>query len=301
MTKSPKFIPLVLLIVLASFVLSFDIALAIQTPDIQVEFGGFSKDQFNTAVGWQEATCDGKACLKIGWIGQYISAIYKYGIGLAAVLAAIMIMVGGFLWLTSAGSPDRVSKAREFITSALTGLVLALFSFLILYTVNPELVKLDMIEVLTPAKVPLPEVIETGAEIENDGDDNGQPYLTEAEARAELARLGIRTKNPCPPGQTTGCVNTAGMPRYVIAGLGELNENYGPIFLSGGTEGGHITHGLDKPVADIRQNPLLNQYVRNNKIDSYEVSGYGTRYVMEDGTTFLDEGDHWHVEFPEPN
>lgn len=120
-------------------------------PEIEVEIGGFSKDSFDFFSSLSTVACPGGGgdCIEVDWLSKYIGAIYKYGVGLAAVLATIMIMVGGFLWLTSAGSPDRVGKAKEFITSALTGLFLALFSFIILYTVNPRLVDLDPLYVKT--------------------------------------------------------------------------------------------------------------------------------------------------------
>lgn len=79
------------------------------------------------------------------WIGQYVAGIYKYGIGVAVFLAVIMIMAGGFMWLVSAGRPGQIQVAQDFIKSALLGLVLALFSYLLLYTVNPRLISLDPI------------------------------------------------------------------------------------------------------------------------------------------------------------
>ncbi|MFA6410555.1 MAG: pilin [Candidatus Buchananbacteria bacterium] len=99
-----------------------------------------------TKIAFNEVNCEGGKC-SIPWISQYISALYAYGVGAAAILAMVMIMVGGFIWLLSAGSPDKVGKAKEFITSALTGLLLALFSFLILNTVNPKLTSLDTLQV----------------------------------------------------------------------------------------------------------------------------------------------------------
>jgi len=64
-----------------------------------------------------------------------------------------MIMVGGFLWLMSGGSSNRVSKAKEFITNALMGLLLALFSYMLLYTVNPRLTALGPISVYAPKEI----------------------------------------------------------------------------------------------------------------------------------------------------
>lgn len=77
-------------------------------------------------------------------IGAYIEAIYTYSIGAAAVVAVVMIMVGGFQWLTAAGDAGRVSKAKTRINDALVGLMLTVFAWTILNTINPALIKLQM-------------------------------------------------------------------------------------------------------------------------------------------------------------
>lgn len=110
-------------------------------PEITVDIGGFNtKDDFAMPSKTSCKTGE-EGCVSISWLASYIAVIYQYGIGLAGILAAVMILVGGFLWVSSFGSPDRISKAKEFITGALTGLLLALFSYLILFTLNPNLVK----------------------------------------------------------------------------------------------------------------------------------------------------------------
>lgn len=69
-------------------------------------------------------------------IGKYTCMVYRWTVGFAAVLAMLMVVVGGYWWLF--GKPD---KAREIIQNALIGLILALGSYLILYVVNPVLVE----------------------------------------------------------------------------------------------------------------------------------------------------------------
>ncbi|MFA6322610.1 MAG: 3D domain-containing protein [Candidatus Buchananbacteria bacterium] len=103
------------------------------TPILQVKFG-------NTTVLFDSITCRSGEDCSIPWLGQYIGVVFQYIVGLAAFLAAVMIMIGGFLWLTSAGNPSRVTQGKEYITGALTGLLLALFSYIVLYTINPNLV-----------------------------------------------------------------------------------------------------------------------------------------------------------------
>jgi hypothetical protein len=73
-------------------------------------------------------------------IANYVKAIYKYLIGIVGITAAIMLMAGGIVWLTAGGSPERVKQAQDYIVGSLTGLGLALGSFLILATINPALV-----------------------------------------------------------------------------------------------------------------------------------------------------------------
>ena len=76
---------------------------------------------------------------QIPWIANYIQGIYKYALGIAGILATVVMMFGGFLWLMSAGNPQMIGDAKNWITGAVTGLILLFTSYIILYTVNPEL------------------------------------------------------------------------------------------------------------------------------------------------------------------
>lgn len=72
-------------------------------------------------------------------IGSYIIAIYKYAIGIVGILATVVMMIGGIIWLTAGGNSTRIEDAKSWISASLTGLIIALCSFLILSTVNPAL------------------------------------------------------------------------------------------------------------------------------------------------------------------
>lgn len=73
---------------------------------------------------------------------RYISAFYTYFLAVVGIIAVVMIMYGGFRWITAGGNPSRIGAAKEIIQSAIIGLILALTSRLILQTINPELVSL---------------------------------------------------------------------------------------------------------------------------------------------------------------
>jgi len=80
--------------------------------------------------------------VKSNTLGLYIKAIYEYLLYVAGVLAVIVIMIGGFQWITAGGNQSKIGEAKERVTSAIIGLFLALGSYLLLYTINPDLVKI---------------------------------------------------------------------------------------------------------------------------------------------------------------
>jgi len=86
-------------------------------------------------------------------LGEYIRAIYKYAIGIVGILAAVVLMFGGVLWLTAGGSAERVGEAKSWIGASLTGLILALCSYMILATINPKLVEFKPLEVRVVDKI----------------------------------------------------------------------------------------------------------------------------------------------------
>lgn len=71
-------------------------------------------------------------------LGDFFNKIYIVGITIAVGLAIIFISFGGIRMATT-DSIGGVAKGREMITAAITGLLIALFSYVILYTINPAL------------------------------------------------------------------------------------------------------------------------------------------------------------------
>ena len=74
---------------------------------------------------------------------EYITKIIPFILSLAAVLAVVMIVIGGVEYAVSL-SEEGKKNARGRINSAILGLLLALVSYLILYTINPDLTKLKL-------------------------------------------------------------------------------------------------------------------------------------------------------------
>ena len=76
---------------------------------------------------------------------SYISAVYKFGIWAVGISAMLMIIIGGYMYMMSAGNTASTGKAKGVITDAIVGLILALTSYLLLYTINPNLLTCKII------------------------------------------------------------------------------------------------------------------------------------------------------------
>lgn len=65
-------------------------------------------------------------------ITTYFGNILQAAIPLIGMLSFIMILVGGFNILSSAGNPEGIKKGSQTITLAIAGLALSILSWLIL-------------------------------------------------------------------------------------------------------------------------------------------------------------------------
>ena len=81
---------------------------------------------------------------EVSTLGHYLSSIFPLAIGLAALLALIMITIGGIEYIFS-NVPGVKGEGLKRIQEAIWGLLLALAAYLILYTINPDLINLSFI------------------------------------------------------------------------------------------------------------------------------------------------------------
>jgi hypothetical protein len=102
-------------------------------PELNVKIPGLTFSDQLRQVG---------SVISVPFLAQYISAIYIYLVGLAAVAAAIMIVYGGFLYIVGS-SGVQVQQGKTVIVDAVIGLLLILGIYTILAVINPDLLKLN--------------------------------------------------------------------------------------------------------------------------------------------------------------
>lgn len=110
-------------------------------PNLQIPIPNLA---FSNKVNCEQNDDMSWACY-VPWLSQYIIAIFNYGLSIAGILAAIVLMAGGLLWLTSAGNPKKVSQAKELIISSIIGLVILFSSYVILVQINPDLIQMKSV------------------------------------------------------------------------------------------------------------------------------------------------------------
>ena len=100
--------------------------------------------------------------LKINFLPEYLNGLYRYALGAAAIVAVIMIMIGGAQYILGSGLGS-IEAGKKRITNAVTGLILVLVSYTLLYLVNPELTTFSAVEVDVVAQIK--------ANLDTDGDE----------------------------------------------------------------------------------------------------------------------------------
>lgn len=88
--------------------------------------GSTFDDLFGGQTGEEFA---GEAGLGSADLTTTIANIIRTVMGFLGIIAVIIILVGGFLWMTSGGNEEKVKKAKKVLTSGVIGLVIVIAAF----------------------------------------------------------------------------------------------------------------------------------------------------------------------------
>ncbi|MDP4000721.1 MAG: pilin [bacterium] len=100
-----------------------------------------------------------------------INQIYVWSLGLSALLAMLMMVLGGYMVMTAAGNAQQSSTGKEMIWSSIIGMGILFAAFLILNTINPDLVDFSNLstdpfeQTTAPDPSPSPALIEGGIDV----------------------------------------------------------------------------------------------------------------------------------------
>jgi Type IV secretion system pilin len=159
----------------------------------------------------------------------YLPGIFRLAIGVAGALAVIMIVIGGVQYLSTDALSGK-SEGKEKITNALIGLLLAIGAFVILNTINPGTLSLNLS--LSPVATTSPS----------------QP-LTPTTPSTPSAAGSTLTSNTCPPqkGGNTQCICNS-----CVNGLSAL------VFKTGPQTNTYLTSALLNKLSQVPDNTTVN-------------------------------------------
>jgi hypothetical protein len=237
-----------------------------------------------------ENTANNTIC-SIPWIGEYIAGIYRYAIGIVGILSAVVLMVGGVLWIVAGGNATMIGEAKSWITASLTGLIIALCSYLILYQVNPALT------IFQPLKVALVKTAPTATStIPTTG------LLTQTQAEAYLVNFRVQVKDG---------VGLEGIHAEIINEMGTLAQDFNNkkgysqelIWLTSGLEGQHAqgtyshANGWKIDLRNTNQAVILRNLIKDGTKQGTRNNEGTTENVYKNnrGFCYAEEGDHWDV------
>ena len=112
------------------------------TPETRIRIPGLTFSESTITQGE-----DGTSYLNLPFLGEYLAAVYRYGVAAAAVVAVVMIIRGGLIWTISGGNESQIDHAKDIIIKAVVGLALAVGSYTVLFTINPDLVRFKNLQV----------------------------------------------------------------------------------------------------------------------------------------------------------
>lgn len=88
-------------------------------------------------------------------LASYLNSVFNFAISIGGVLAVLMIVKSGFLYMTTEAISQK-GNARTELQNAIFGLILLLMSYLMLQIVNPNLLKIDPFAALNQTEAPAP-------------------------------------------------------------------------------------------------------------------------------------------------
>lgn len=94
-----------------------------------------AKTTLNVAIGGYTVS---------GNVGEYINTVITWLLNAGIIIVIVMVMIGGLEYTLGAAQEEMVGKGKKRIKDAITGLVLLMCSYVILFTVNPYLIRMQL-------------------------------------------------------------------------------------------------------------------------------------------------------------
>jgi len=103
-----------------------------------------STDDYSSDIlcGNEEGISTAIGCIPIGNTDSFIAFILNWAFGIGGGIAFLLIVLASFQIMTSGGDPKKLQAGKELLTSAISGLLLLIFSVFILRVIGVNILGL---------------------------------------------------------------------------------------------------------------------------------------------------------------
>lgn len=81
-----------------------------------------------------------------GVLYKCINQVYKFAIVIASVVSVFFIVIAGYIYISSDGDQEAVSKAKNILASSIASIVILLVGYVLLKALNPDLVEFHSVQ-----------------------------------------------------------------------------------------------------------------------------------------------------------
>lgn len=203
-----------------------------------------------------------------GALFKCINQIYKLAIAIAITVGVFFIVIAGYLYMSDAGNGESVTKAKSIIESTIASLVILFAGYLLLQTINPDLVNFQSIQ---PPSVVLPPPA-TNSTTPQTTLGNGNP-ASGCTGCVDLSTVNVPTKNS----SSIQASQALAMKLQALAGQSNLSGINWYVTAAYDPTGGHLDacHS-NGTCADIGMNPNNNAGNWSSLCSALKATGFTT-------------------------
>lgn len=245
----------------------------------------------------------------------YLSNIYKFAVWTVGIAALLMLSIGGFMYLTSAGNNARMEKAKGVITDSVFGVVMVMTAYLLLSVINPDLVGGDLSSfksptVTVPPPVPtpplganVPQQILNNISLASSGsckDANGNSVTPDSNINEMIAGKPMTVCNATCVSSNTPCTGQANLSNNIMQAMIKVDDKGFNKYIVNSIAGGQHTsegslHYKGKAIDIII--PSVPKSGWQTYVDEFNKNGVYARCEDNDGKTVACDpfATHLHV------
>ncbi len=176
----------------------------------------FAESEWSLQVDWPGSPT-GLTLDSGSTIAELVEYFFEWGVLVGVILTFGILIYASFQYIVSSGNPQKMSKAKNMISSSFLGLIILFGSWLLITIINPELTVISEVTVSTPT----PDISEDWDEmrLEKDACDYGIiSYVERASSEEEITMIeeGEVRRIQIEPYKAIACKKNTGVGSHVL-------------------------------------------------------------------------------------